>query len=158
MEEYSRAWVRAVASAAGAAVDRPTVDVGIDISFSWDTVNAKIRSAKVEAQLKCTSQDVLSFDRVKYPLPLKNYDDLIMDDILVQRILIVVLVPHDPGEWIAHADEYMALRQCGYWVSLRGYPKSANASSVTVEIPIAHAFTVSGLKGIMKRVEEGKLI
>lgn len=111
MEQYSRAYVKAVASVAGVAVDRPSIDDdSVDVMMYRRSVASKRRSPRLDAQLKCTAQDVLKGDVVKFPLPLKNYEDLIPENLCVPRILIVVLVPPEPSDWLTQCEEDMAIR------------------------------------------------
>ena len=81
-------------------------------------------------------------DPIRYPLKRKNYDDLILADVLAPRILVLVMIPQDIGEWMVLSVEQLVLRRCGYWVSLAGQPQSENETSVTVSVPRANVLTV----------------
>ena len=85
----------------------------------------------------------------------KNYDDLRVEDPLVPRILIVVLVPSQIADWLDHHESHLELRRCGYWLSLRGLPASNNAKSQTVRLPRAQRFDVAALRGMMQRIGDG---
>lgn len=41
-------------------------------------------------------------------------------DYLVPRILVVASLPRDLGDWLQQSEQQLALRHCGYRVSLRG--------------------------------------
>ncbi len=83
-------------------------------------------------QLKCTSQEVLRGGEVRFPLKRKNYDDLRAMELLVPRILVVVLVPEQPADWIGQDEARLELRRCGYWSSLFGAAATDNETTVTV--------------------------
>ena len=93
---------------------------------------------------------------VAFPLKIKNYDELRPTDVLVPRILIVVTVPDNLGDWLNHSEQELAMRRCGYWLSLRGEPATTNTTSVTVQLARANQFTVAELGGLMQRIGNGQ--
>ena len=59
-EQFSIAYVRAVASAAGFSVSTPEVDDdSVDLTLSGRIVEGVGSRPKIDLQLKCTSEDVL---------------------------------------------------------------------------------------------------
>lgn len=155
-EQFSVAYVRAVASAAGFAVYTPSVDddsVDIGIAASGDV--GTVRSPKLDMQLKCTSREIVGAASVAFPLKLKNYDDLRDENVMVPRILVVMIVPDALGDWLAHTEEELLVRHCAYWLSLRGLGASNNEGNVTVHLPRINVFTVETIGQIMARLQEG---
>ncbi|MEG4575575.1 DUF4365 domain-containing protein [Microcoleus sp. N3A4] len=106
-------------------------------------------------QLKSTSRDIQDDNSIRYPLKLKNYDDLRMDNFAIPRILVVVLIPETPEDWLTQSETELCIRNCGYWISLRGKPKTQNTSTVTVALPRTHQFTVAALQSIMEGISQG---
>lgn len=156
-EQFSRAYVLAVAAVAGYATYTPSVDDdSIDLGIARKGGGATVRSPGLEIQLKCTAA-AAAWPVIRFPLQRKNYDDLRDMRVLVPRILTVVLVPDDPGAWLAQSDQEMAMRRCGYWLSVRGMPDTENSISVTVEIPRAQMFSVDSLRRMMDRISQGEL-
>ncbi|KAB8316949.1 DUF4365 domain-containing protein [Tolypothrix campylonemoides VB511288] len=89
-EQLSNAYVRAIASVAGCSLYKPDVDDdNVDIGIASRGGTEPILSPRLELQLKCTSRDTLEESYIKYPLKLKNYDNLRINT-LVPRILVVV--------------------------------------------------------------------
>jgi hypothetical protein len=157
-EQFSNAYVRAVASVAGCSLAKPEVDEdSIDLIVSQRGGQGIIRSPRVELQLKCTERDVINNGALHFPLKLKNYEELRGDDVLVPRILIVLYVPDDLTDWIEHSEQQMLIRHCAYWVSLRGLAATANTTNVTVTIPQANLFNPASLTEIMARIGGGGL-
>jgi hypothetical protein len=157
-EQFSNAYVRAVASVAGFALSKPEVDDdSIDLSIAQCGGAGTVRSPRVDLQLKCTERDVINNGAVHFPLKLKNYDDLRPANVLVPRILVVLCVPDALTDWIVHTEDWMMVRHCAYWVSLRGMAASANATSVTVQLPQTNLFDPTSLAAIMDRVGAGGL-
>jgi len=157
-EQFSRAYVQAVAACAGFAWSTPSVDDdSVDMVLHQTGGSGTIRSPRVELQLKCRAAKTPAEDIFPHSLSLKNHDDLRDTNVLVPRILVVVLVPDDPRDWLGHSEAELALRRCGYWVSLRGSPPSENASSQTVHISRTRQFTISSLQAMMQRIGQGGL-
>jgi hypothetical protein len=154
-EYFGDAFLLAVAAVAGCAVSLRRPD---DDSIDW-TLSCKLsRRPKIDVQMKTWTGDDGSNDPIRYPLKRKNYDDLILADVLAPRILVLVMIPQDIGEWMVLSVEQLVLRRCGYWVSLAGQPQSENETSVTVPVPRANVLTVNALQGLMQQINEGGAI
>jgi hypothetical protein len=158
-EQFSFAYARAVAATARISVVEATVDDdSVDLTFQQKAGGGTVRSPRVEAQLKCTECANLHQDHVAFRLDLKNYEELRTTDLLVPRILIVVLVPDDLTTWIDHSEDELAMRKCGYWLSLRAMPPTTvTGDKVTVHLPRTNQFNVTGLQAIMQRIGNGGL-
>jgi hypothetical protein len=155
-EQFSNAYLQAVASVAGYSLYKPAVD---DDSVDWGIAArgtiGRIRAPRLELQLKSTSRDVLTDNAIRYPIKLKNYDDLRMVDFAIPRILIVILLPDNLGDWVQQSEQELCMRYCGYWLSLRGMPETQNKSTVTVSIPRNNQFRVTALESIMQDIGQG---
>jgi hypothetical protein len=150
-ELFSHAYIRAVASVAGYGVHRPEPDDdSVDLVVSARGPLGSYRSPRLDIQVKCTAQDCLTAQEVRFPLKRKNYDDLRGEGFLVPRVLLVIIVPAAIEGWLSQSEEEMILRHCGYWLSLRDAPASDNAQSVTVSIPRRNVFDVAALRRLME--------
>ena len=78
-----------------------------------------------------------------------------MDDFAIPRILVVVLIPETPEDWLTQSETELCIRNCGYWSSLRGMPETPNTNSVNVTIPKTNQFTVAALQSIMETISQG---
>jgi len=152
-ERFADAFLLATAAAAGCSVAKPDVD---DDSIDW-TLSCRLlpRRPKLDVQMKSTIKAARSGPIIRYPLRRKNYDDLIMTELLAPRILILVMVPVELQEWIDMSAQRMVLRHCAYWLSLAGEPISGNDFSINVSVPRANIFTVDALRGMMRSINEG---
>jgi hypothetical protein len=152
-ERYSDAFLLAVCATAGCAAAKPEVD---DDSIDW-TLSCKLspRRPKLDVQMKSTSNDDGKDDSIRYALRKKNYDELIVTDVTVSRLLILVIVPDDLNDWVTLSPAELVLRRCAYWVSLAGRAESANEHSVTVMVPRENVFDVSALQELMRRANRG---
>lgn len=154
-EQFSIAYVHAIASAAGYSLSQPYVDDdSIDLSIHQRGGNGTIRSPRIDLQLKCLLRDQeINSEGIQYPLKTKNYNELIPTDILVPRLLILVTVPSLPKDWIIQRDDAETiLKYCAYWFSLRGMPPTDNSSTKTVHIPQENRLTVNKLSELMQNV------
>lgn len=154
-EHFSKAYVRAVAAAAGFVVDQPHDFDSADLVIGAPGAGTTLRSPKVDVQLKCTANVPADPDSVKFGLPVKNYNDLRPVNLLVQKILVVVQVPEDVELWLQHSEEELTIRKCGYWCSLHGANDTFNSETVTITIPRSQQFTREELTAIMERLGRG---
>ena len=155
-EEFSYAYIYAVVSAAGYScqiASRPLDIGGIDIIISGVETEDSLYPPRLEVQVKSTSTSVLSTDSIRYPLKLKNYNELRKQRTLVPKILVVVLIPDDQSQWLNQSEDELCLRRCGYWLSLRGEPETTNTDKVTVYLPRQQIFTAGTIKNIMQQIE-----
>jgi hypothetical protein len=145
-EQFSIAYVSAVAAAAKINIYRLDVDEdSIDIGFNIKSVAGSPISPKIDAQIKCVSLLNLVGEVYRYPLKLKNYEELIGDH-YVPRILIVVEAPAHVNAWLDQNHDRLMLHRCGYWASLQSCQPVENNSSVTVSLPRVQVFSPAALK------------
>jgi hypothetical protein len=155
-EQFSNAYLRAVAAAAGFQVYKPDPDIDkSDWVVAAPGPKRTVRSPKMEIQLKCTSREVLHAEHLAFFVDLETYDNLRDPSHMVPRILVVVVVPDEVTDWLVHSEENLALHHCGYWFSLRDMPPSENKTGQTIHIPRAQQFTVDALTGMMERLGVG---
>jgi hypothetical protein len=93
-EQFSKAFILALAALAGCAAAAPELDVD---SIDW-TLSCRLpRRPKLDLQVKSTRLAAEDGDHVPYPLKRKNYDDLSLPELLAPRLLVLVVVPDDPA-------------------------------------------------------------
>lgn len=151
-EGFGDAYLLAVAGAAGCATSLRRPD---DDSIDWTLSCRLALRPKLDIQMKTTTAIDFDGELIRYPLKVKNYNDLIMTDILVPRILVLIFLPARVEEWLSLSSTELTIRRCGYWTSLRGQPTSDNEFTVTVPIPRSNMFTVQALCGMMVQINEG---
>lgn len=155
-EQFSNTYLQALTSVAGYSLYKPFVDNdSVDWGIAARGGEGIVRAPRLELQLKSTSRTSLDDNTIRYPLKLKNYNDLILDGYATPRILVVVIIPENPTDWLKQSFFELCLRQCGYWVSLREMPPTTNAVNVTVTIPRTNQFTVAALQSIMLGISQG---
>jgi hypothetical protein len=158
--ELSYAYLHAVASRAGFGCKvgtRHDDDAGIDAIVSEDgrrlAADSVLTSFDVHVQLKATYQvPVEQAGAYSYSLTIPHYDKLRNPKVNSPRILVVLYLPADAAEWVAHSEESLIARRCAYWVSLRNAPASDNAKYQSVYIPRTQVLSADGLTAMMMRV------
>lgn len=155
-QQFSFAYVRAVASVAGYSVSRPDVDDdSVDLTIGQRGGGGTVRSPKIDVQVKCLATAGPILTDFPFDLEIKNYDELRYSDFPYPRMLIVVAVPNELNDWLRHSEKELALSHCGYWVSLRGLPEVPNSSTRRISVPRVQHFNVEQLREIMQRVRDG---
>lgn len=158
-EQFSYAHVYAIATAAGYSFQlapRPLDYDGIDAIIAGRDEANSIRYPRLELQVKSTSAEIISLESIRYPLAIKNYDDLRVEHLQTPRILVLVLLPATLQDWTRQSEQELCLRQAAYWISLQGQPPSQNQTTVTLSIPRQNILNVDALQGIMRRVAAGE--
>ncbi|WP_203009206.1 DUF4365 domain-containing protein [Pseudomonas paraversuta] len=156
-EQFNIAYLHAMAAQAGLNPSQLMVDDdSIDIQLSGKGFTGMLRNPMVQLQLKCTSQNLVSGNVIKFPLSRKNFDDLRGGNVICPRYLVVLLIPEDDELWVKHHSSHMALHNICYWLSLRDFPNTNNISSVTVEIPLSQRLTTTSLRHLLTLASDGE--
>jgi len=157
-QQFSFAYIRAIASVAGYVVSEPAVDQdSIDLTISGKGGNGFVRSPRLDVQVKCAAKTDknMKLDDLRFPLKKKNYDELREQNVLVPRILVVVIVPKMGEHWLRQNEKLLCIYHCGYWYSLRHCPQRSNKTSITLSIPRVQVFSKESLKQLMHTIETG---
>lgn len=160
MAELSYAYLHAVAARAGFGCK---VGSRIDDSASVDAfvrVNERMASNSViwnfdfEVQLKATKQVLAEKDgRYSYFFKgIARYDRLRDPGSPLPKLLVVLLLPDDPAQWLTLDENSLISRRCAYWVSLEGAPASDNDTGKTIVIPRTQLLTVEALRDVALRL------
>lgn len=151
-EQFSLAYLRAVAAVAECDVFRTEVDVNkIDVTLR--ATNDSLFVQSIEVQAKCSARDIERESDVVYPLDVETYDAL-QRRAANPRILVVATVPERPGDWLRQTNEEMVLHHCGYWVSLEGKAATENTATVSIPIPKTDIFSVAAIRQIFERANQ----
>jgi hypothetical protein len=159
MEQLSRAYVQAVAAMAGCTCARPETDYGSDMTLrrigqvgdSFIPVGRNL-----DLQLKSTTNATLTVDEVIHDLDVRAYNILRRSTRRAPIYLVLLVLPSDPADWLAHNEVQLELRRCAYWYSLRGFPTVPNTSTVRIRIPRQNQFTPAALMRIMEAIAHGE--
>ncbi len=155
-EEFSYAYIKAVASTAGFSVaneSRVMDNAGIDLTIRSPGLIGQVMFPQFDAQVKCTSDEgIIKEEFINFPLKVHNYNQLVDTRPINPQILVVVIVPKDVDRWLNISEEQTLMKKCGYWLSLKGKNRMSNNSSVTVKISRKNLFTPQLLLEIMDKI------
>jgi hypothetical protein len=158
-QQLSFSYVHAVASAAGYSCYLPFVDDdSVDRAIAArGKVKGLLESPRIDIQLKTLVRIPLKVKETsfRYRLKKKNYDDLRRLS-LVPRLLVVLLLPHDPGAWVTVGHQQMISRYAAYYLSLSGMPAKTNVTTVTVTLSRDSLFSVDNLRRLMEQASQGE--
>ncbi|MCR4314901.1 MAG: DUF4365 domain-containing protein [Planctomycetes bacterium] len=165
--ELSYAYLHAVASSAGMSCsvvgsrhdDKQGIDGQIR-ALGRLSEKAKLTDISLNVQLKATTNQP---NRVNGKIPyfikdVKRYQKLRKPTVNPPRILIVLFLPGIQENWLEWTPEKLSIRDCAWWVSLRGAPETENNSGTTVYLPEEQYFNPDGLSKIMRRLSENEEI
>lgn len=161
-EKLGMSYLNAIAACAGMTMSVPDFDYGIDGTFNdlkkcvrGEKTRYVESGFKIDFQLKSTVNIIPKQGIFKYDLEVKNYKDLIEEDVGTTRILILFVLPKDEEQWIKVSSKETIIKRAAWWCSLKGTEKTSNKNRVRIEIPDNQILTPVELKRIMKLVKGG---
>jgi hypothetical protein len=156
-EEISYAYINAIAAAAGysATVKNRFMDhAGIDLSIEVPGEILDCLSPIIDAQVKCTSRNIINNEYISYSIDKRTYDRLRHSNPTKPQILIVVLVPRNVLSWLCHGKclsrVSTLIRASAYWESIKGKPP-IQTESKTIRVPLEQKLTSQSLQDLMLR-------
>lgn len=158
-EALSKTYVRAIAAQAGLICVEPELDYGIDLALrSIERKNNRYRDTGVQLdiQLKSSTRTKSTDAEVVYDLEVAAYNDLCDANTPCPRILVLLALPDDESQWLKEGPQELCLRQCAWWLSLKGSAVSSASSTVRIAIPVSNVFSVAAVTAIMQRLRERK--
>jgi hypothetical protein len=135
-------------------------DLGFDLLLrSVETHDRQLwdSGAQLDVQLKSTVRAEVRETLVAYDLDVRAYNILRQENLNRPRILVLLVLPEEEGEWLGQTEEALILRRCAYWTSLRGAAAPAAQTTIRILIPRANVFSVESLQALMDRAREGAL-
>jgi hypothetical protein len=132
---------------------------GIDAELiSWGPFDndATFEEVSLHVQLKATI-GFSSETETHYSYFFKGtdqYNDLTKKTVSVPRILVVLHLHEEDLHWLNVKPEQLILKNCAYWVSLRGGAASTNKTGETVYIPKTQLLTPDALKEIFSALSK----
>ena len=114
------------------------------------------RSPKIDVQLKSLAREPLSEHETSFTFRLnrKNYDEL-RHPAQVPRLLVVLLLPLPPRQWVEQNDERMVTRYAAYYLSLAGMGDALRRSKVPVALQRSNLLSVAALRRLMEQASRG---
>lgn len=156
IDELATAYVQAIAAAAGAtiAVSR---DYGVDGTLkhivNTDDNGYVETGYPVDFQLKGTTQAGKGSDVIKFDLKARNYNLIVArSETAIPYYLFLVCFDAQTENWMSVDAERLIVNASAFWWKQSGV-RTANTSSVRIEIPIMNRLT-STVMGDMLRFSQ----
>lgn len=156
----SEAYLRALCAANGYTIDKREHDNdGIDIGVVCSDKVADdsiLESTELKIQLKSSYANITAHDdgSITYKLEVKNYKSLISTKRMIPLILVVFHMSREEAEWIEQTTDWLKIKKCAYWISLKGKPNTDNTEKISIRIPATNLLTKESLKEIMWKVSK----
>jgi Domain of unknown function (DUF4365) len=162
MEELQKSYIQAIAAAAGCTVAEFRVDANkIDLLIEHKSItHLEDLVMTLRMQLKSTHtvshSTYSSAPRASFPFVLDNttLNVLAAPRFTIPRILVVMLMPKHPQDWVVTGSDHLVLHNRCYWVSLTGVA-ATGVDSTTVQVPWANVLDAQTLCDIMGRIGQG---
>jgi hypothetical protein len=163
--ELSYAYLHAIASHASMSCrvsNRLEDNNGIDAQITaWGPFpeGGDLQEVDLKIQLKATIGTPTDYGTYYsyFFRGIRQYEDLRKDTVATHRILVVLFLPRDNQEWLAHDVEALTIRKCAFWVSLRGAPDPRNTTGETIKIPKDQSFSPDNLKQLMAQLSRRQI-
>lgn len=164
-EDLSKAYVMAIGARAGYSVDldRPH-DYTVDGTFHEIIIVENQRNESgysIDFQLKASKNCVEENDFIKYDFDSNTYNYFIRrgnSKNSTPFILILLVLPDNPKEWLNITEESLILKKACYWYKIEKQEPTPNLNSKRIFIPKNQLLTPDSLQGLFKQVKEGELL
>ncbi|AOS61564.1 DUF4365 domain-containing protein [Actinoalloteichus hymeniacidonis] len=157
-EQFSLAFVRMVAAAAGCSIKSHETDYdGVDITIVDSREHKEFNYPELELQLKCTSQHGLLKDGyLAWTLERKSFLKLCNPKRFVPAFLGVLLIPEDPHRLLDLSEEGLTSESRMYWARATSLGDIVEGrANKTVRLPRDGFFDVPALQRTMNELGEG---
>lgn len=154
---YGEALVYALACAAGFTVGRQHLDVhGVDWQIASAGPRGSIRDPRIEVQVKTWSTADETPSGWRGRLRTAHFNQL-TGRFMVPRLLVVVIAPDDPADYVRIDPAAMIFSHAAYWLSLADEaPVDADErETLTVEVPHGNLLTVQTLTALVHGEQKG---
>lgn len=156
-EEISKAYVHAVAARCGFVIATWSQDQGcVDSTIGSAGTLGKglLEDPKLDIQIKATARSAVEHEtHLAVQLQRSHYDKLRTAQRSIPIVLVVLLLPENETDRIAHSADALILRRCAYWVSLRGAPPITGDSKL-VHVPKTNLFSPQQLQAMLETISE----
>jgi hypothetical protein len=139
-EQISRAYLHAVATAAGYTI--------ADWNVDKDGVDATLKShgVYVDLQLKCTQSPVSVSAGYSFQLDTATYDKLRSRDRSAPGYLALMIVPANVGKWLTHVPHRLILECHAYFARIQDRTDAATGATKAITLNSSDALDAAALR------------
>ncbi len=161
--ELSYAYLHAVASVKGINCEQSNRHADnrcVDATLTcWqDFENSYREEIDLKIQLKATIREPSNTEsHFSYFFKgVKQYDFLREETKSQHRLLVVLFLPSNQDDWLKVSPAELILKNCAYWVSLRGADASSNATGTTVYLPKEQVLAPDNLLSVFEKLSKNE--
>lgn len=160
-EELAKSYLNALCAVKGISMEiQMHDDDSLDVMLKKIVIRSDTKkyNAQISVQLKSSSSNYTEHETYySYPLPKKNFDELRLPA-TAKAFLFVLILPAEEKDWIGQSISELIMRQCMYWLDLKGMPDSPNSTNVTVHLPRTNVVSPETLDRILVGIAEEVLL
>jgi hypothetical protein len=165
MEKFSIAYISVLAFQSGfTAHPQPTAldHIGIDIAVVDDTRLFQLPPCQFYAQVKSVRESKLKVKDGKtyYKLRRKNYDSLIKSVPGSTILLLLVVLPDDPRDWLISTEYSTLIQYLCYWLCFGGQsPSTLKHEDSKLDVLFTHENLLTPITFplLMQKVADGEI-
>lgn len=157
MEEFQKAYLAAIAAAAGCTIGAFNVDDGIDAQLNHKSdahTQLPDRTARLELQLKATHQQPAKSGAVSIQMARDRWDYYRTANPTIHKIVVILHMPNNAADWIKVSSSKLEMYHCSYWTNL-AHSTPSNAERPTVVASAGNIFDDTALCEIMAKIGQG---
>lgn len=155
-ERLSLAYVQAIVASAGADYKPyPSKEWGLDCDIlrvaNLPSGKQAYTDQSLSCQVKATTRWIQKPNLILYDLKADAYNKLVAFEIK-PVILILLKLPLAQNKWVNCAEDSLELRNCCYWMIVKGDP-TVNTSSIRISIPRSQIFNQTAVNNLLDKLE-----
>ncbi len=121
-----------------------------------EKINILRQAEGLELQVKSTTKDGINESKeiIKYPLKVKNYNDLIdrKRNFSTTLLLVLFILPTDIKKWVEMNQEELMIRKCAYWFFPENETESTgNESTKTITINKRNLLSIDNFNQLFEK-------
>lgn len=164
-EDLSKAYVMAIGAKAGYSVDLDrSHDYTVDGTFHEIIIFENQRNESgysIDFQLKASKNCIIEKDYIKYDFDANTYNYFLRrvnSKNSTPFILILLVLPDKPEEWLNITEESLILKKACYWYKMEKQEATLNKNSKRIYISKNNLLTPDSLQTLFKQVKDGELM
>ncbi len=152
---FAEGFVWALARAAGLNPGKRVLDVdGVDIQIGYPGKSGTMRYPLIEAQVKSCCNPKYVDGCLSYPIPVKNWNDLVGrvgESLPHRRYLFLAHVPAEKPIYVESSPDFSKFRHAIYWADLMDeeFVDPEKQASKSVHVPTRNLLTVDTLTALV---------
>ncbi len=165
-ERFQELFVQGIANLGDHLCESATYDYGVDACLKQMTVREEAQGLRiaptgviVDLQLKAVLNPTQKADEIKYPLPVKNFNDMaarqrqLLNGEVHVPLFLILFVTQEPCS--VHLQNELRIRGTAYWYRHRGVEPTGNSTTKTISVSTKHIFDINAINDMFTCASTG---